>query len=261
METTRPVLLAVSFGSSHNDTREACITAVERALQEAYPAYEVRRAFTSGKIIRILEKREGVKIDTVEEAMDRILADGVREVLVQPTHVMPGFEYDDAMKALETYRDRLDSLKIGAPLLIADEDYIRLVQVMAEQTAAYRCSDTAVIFMGHGTEHPANSTYAKLQTFFHQAGYENCLVGTVEGTPTIEDVVESLKPLDVKKAVLLPLMLVAGDHAKNDMAGDEEDSWKSILTAAGYEVTCVLDGMGQYPGVRSMIVDHAAAAL
>ena len=260
MATTKPVLLAVSFGSSHNDTREACIGAVEQALEEAFPAYEVRRAFTSRKIIRILETREGEKIDTVQEALDRLLADGVEEVLVQPTHVMPGFEFDDTMETVEAYRGRFRSLKVGGPLLREDADYAALIRVLVRETEAWNQPGTALVLMGHGTEHPANSTYALMEQKLHEAGHTNYLVGTVEGSPTIEDVVERLKTMDVQKVVLLPMMLVAGDHAKNDMAGDDEDSWRTILVRAGYTVECLLAGMGQYEGVRQLIVDHARQA-
>ena len=257
----KPVLLAVSFGSSYNETRDVTIGAVEAALQAAYPEYEVRRAFTSQIVIDILEEREKLEIDNVTEAMDRLVADGVKEVVIQPTHVMPGFEYDDVMAEIASYADKFDSMKVGDPLLTSDKDYDAVVTSLVAETAEYNVEGTAVVFMGHGTHHEANSTYARLEKRLHAAGYTNYFVGTVEGAPLIDDVIESVKATDAKKVVLLPLMIVAGDHANNDMAGDEEDSWKTAFTNAGYEVECVLKGLGQYEGVQNLLVAHAGNAI
>ena len=258
---TKPVLLAVSFGSSFNETREANIDAIEADLQAAYPEYEVRRAFTSQIIIDILEEREGMEIDNIEEAMERLVADGVKEVVIQPTHVMPGFEYDDVMAVVAEYADKFDSVKTGDPLLTADKDFDTLVAAIAEETAAYNTEGTAVVFMGHGTHHEANATYARLQKRLHAAGLTNYFVGTVEGAPLVDEVLASVQATDATKVVLLPLMIVAGDHANNDMAGDEEGSWKDVFTKAGYEVECVLKGLGEYAGARQMLIAHAGAAI
>ena len=257
----KPVLLAVSFGSSYNETRDVTIGAVEAALQAAYPEYEVRRAFTSQIVIDILEEREKLEIDNVTEAMDRLVADGVKEVVIQPTHVMPGFEYDDVMAEIASYADKFDSMKVGDPLLTSDKDYDAVVASLVAETAEYNVEGTAVVFMGHGTHHEANSTYARLEKRLHAAGYTNYFVGTVEGSPLIDEVIESVKATDATKVVLLPLMIVAGDHANNDMAGDEEDSWKTAFTNAGYEVECVLKGLGQYEGVQNLLVAHAGKAI
>lgn len=257
----KPVVLVVSFGTSYNETRDLTIGAVEKALQEAYPQYEVRRAFTSQIIIDILKERENLKIDTVTEAMDRLVADGIKEVIVQPTHVMPGFEYDDVVKEITEYVDKFDSLKLGSPMLITDEDYDAVVEELVAQTAAYSKEDTAIVWMGHGTEHKANKTYATLQEKLTAAGHTNQFVGTVEATPTLEEVLAAVKEMNPKKVVLLPLMIVAGDHATNDMAGDEEGSWKTAFAKEGYEVECVLKGMGEYEGIRQLIVKHAGEAV
>ena len=257
----KPVLLAVSFGSSYNETRDLTIGAVEAALQAAYPEYEVRRAFTSQIVIDILEEREGMEIDNVTEAMDRLVADGVKEVVIQPTHVMPGFEYDDVMAEIADYADKFDSMKVGDPLLTSDDDYDALVASLVEETAEYNVEGTAIVFMGHGTHHEANATYSRLEKRLHAAGYANYFVGTVEGAPLIDEVIESVKATDATKVVLLPLMIVAGDHANNDMAGDEEDSWKTAFINAGYEVECVLKGLGQYEGVQNLLVEHAGNAI
>lgn len=260
-DSVKPVILAVSFGTSYNDSREVTIGATEKALQEANPDYEVRRAFTSQIVIDILKERDGLEIDNVTEAMERLVADGVKEVVIQPTHVMEGFEYDDVVAEAEKYNDKFDSLKISKPILSEDADYDALIASIAEETAEYNTEGTAVVFMGHGTHHEANATYATLQQKLTDAGYNNYFIGTVEAAPALEDVMALVKESGAKKVVLLPLMVVAGDHASNDMAGDEEDSWKSAFIAEGYEVECVLKGLGQYSGVQQILVDHAIAAI
>ena len=257
----KPVLLVVSFGTSYNDSREITIGAIEKALEAANPDYEVRRAFTSQIIIDKLKERDKIEIDNVTEAMDRLVADGVKEVVVQPTHVMSGFEYDDVAKEVNKYADKFTSLKIGKTLLTADEDYDKLIDALKAETAEYNKEGTAIVYMGHGTEHDANATYGKLQEKVKAAGLDNYFIGTVEATPSLEDVIAMAKESGAKKVVLLPLMIVAGDHANNDMAGDEDDSWKTAFEKAGFEVECVLKGLGQYEGVQKMIVDHAAATI
>ena len=250
------VLLVVSFGTSYNDNRDLSIGSIENALQSAYPDYEVRRSFTSQIIIDKLKERDGLEIDNVTQAMDRLVADGVREVVVQPTHVMSGYEYDDVVAEVTPYADKFGSFKLGQALLIDDADYDELISVITEETKDYNADGTAIVFMGHGTEHEANATYAKLQEHLAKADYGNYFVGTVEAAPTLEDVLGLVKGSGATKAVLLPLMIVAGDHANNDMAGDEEDSWKSVFEKEGFEVECVLKGLGQYPGIQRMFVAH-----
>ena len=257
----KPVILAVSFGTSYNDNRELTIGAVEKALQDANPDYEVRRAFTSQIIIDKLKDRDNIEIDNVTEAMDRLVADGVKDVIIQPTHVMNGFEYDDIVAEVNKYSDKFDTLNFSDTLLASDSDYDALVKVLADETASYNEEGTAIVFMGHGTEHEANATYAKLQEKITEAGYDNIFIGTVEAEPDLEDVIGMAKEYGAKKVVLMPLMIVAGDHANNDMAGDDDDSWKSQFEAEGFEVECVLKGLGQYEGVQQMIVGHCADAI
>ncbi len=257
----KPVLLVVSFGTSYNDSRDITIGAIENALQDTYPEYEVRRAFTSQIIIDKLKERDGLEIDNVTEAMDRLVADGVKEVVIQPTHVMSGYEYDDVIAEVTPYQDKFDSFKTGEPLLITDADYDKVVSAITTQTAAYDVDGTAIVFMGHGTEHDANATYAKLQQKLTDAGQDNYFIGTVESTPSVDDVLALVQASNAKKVVLLPLMIVAGDHANNDMAGDEPDSWKSVFTAAGFEVECLIQGLGQNTAIQQLIAEHAGAAM
>ncbi len=255
------VLLVTSFGTSYNDNRDLSIGSIEQKLQAAYPDYEVRRAFTSQIIIDKLKERDGLEIDNVTEAMDRLVSDGVREVVVQPTHVMSGFEYDDVAAEVAPYADKFDSFKVGSPLLVSDADYDEVVSIITGETKGYDTEGAAIVFMGHGTEHEANAAYAKLQQHLTGAGYANYFVGTVEATPTLDDVLALVQGSGAKKAVLLPLMIVAGDHANNDMAGDGEDSWKTAFERAGFEVECVLRGLGQYEGIQDLFVEHGGALI
>ena len=254
-------LLVVSFGTSFNDSRRLTVGAIEKALQEAYPDWSVRRAFTSQIIIDHLAKRDGEIIDNVHDALERAIRNGVKILVVQPTHLMDGFEYNDLKKELAAYADAFDRIVLGDALLTIDRDFDMVAEAIVEATAAYDDGETAVCFMGHGTEAASNSVYAKMQTVLSEAGCEHYYIGTVEAEPSVEDVLESVRAGSYKRAVLRPLMIVAGDHANNDMAGDEADSWKSVFEAAGYEVSCVVEGLGQLPAIRQLIVEHAGEAM
>lgn len=256
----KPVILMVSFGTSFNDSRDKTIGAIENAVADANPDKEVRRAFTSQIIIDKLKERDGLEIDNVDEAFERLEKDGVKELIVQPTHVMSGFEYDDLMEVVDANRSKFDSVKVGAPLLTSDQDYTDVISAITAATSEYDDGETAIVFMGHGTEHESNATYAKLQSKIDEAGKKNYIIGTVEAEPSIDDVVAAAKAGGYKRVVLEPLMVVAGDHANNDMAGDEEDSWKTILTNEGFEVVPVLRGLGEIEAVRSVYVDHVKNA-
>ena len=260
-EEVKPVILAVSFGTSYNDNRDLSIGAVEAELQAAFPEYEVRRAFTAQTVIDILGERDTLNVDNVTEAMDRLVADGVKKVVIQPTHVMNGAEYDDVMAEIAPYADKFDAFAVGAPLLTSHEDYEAVIEALLADNEHAGSDEVALVYMGHGTHHFANATYSQLEMMMHAEDYENAFVGTVEGFPTLEVVQAQVAAYGAKKIVLMPLMVVAGDHANNDMAGDEEDSWKVILTEAGYEVECVLEGLGQNAGVRAVYVDHVKAAI
>lgn len=260
-DDAKPVILAVSFGTSYNDTRDKTIGAIENAIAEANGDYEVRRAFTSQIIIDILAERDGLQIDNIEEALDRLVEDGIKSFVVQPTHIMSGYEYDDVIAALDEYKDKFDTISVGAPLLTSDDDYSKVADALIADTADYDDGSTAIVFMGHGTEHDANTAYAKLQEVLTSKGAENIFVGTVEATPSLDDMVDAVKEGEYTKVVLQPLMVVAGDHANNDMAGDEEGSWKTTFEAEGYEVECILKGLGEIEAIRDIYVAHVNDAI
>lgn len=256
----RKALLAVSFGTSYADTLEKNIAAIERDLAAAFPERTLRRAFTSGMILRRWKKERGVEIDDVPAALERLAGEGYTDILVQPTHVMNGEEYHKLADQAEEYRDRFDRLTVGVPLLTAAEDYLDLGKALMEILPP-KSEDRAVVYMGHGSEHQANSAYALMEYAFHDLGRTDVIVGTVEGYPDFAAVLRRLKERPaVKEVELRPLMTVAGDHAKNDLAGDEDDSWKNVLEGLGYRTGCVLTGLGEYPQVRALFVEHARQA-
>jgi len=254
-------LLVVSFGTSYNDNRAATIGGIEGALEKAFTDYSVRRGFTSDIIIEHVLRRDGEKIDNVEEALQRAKDNGVKELLVQPTHLMNGFEYGDLRKELEdNWADDFDTIKIGAPLLISDEDYTAVAEAMVSAAASFDDGKTAICFMGHGTEAASNGIYAKMQEVLKTAGHDNYFVGTVEAHPDVQDVLKLVKDGEYTRVVLRPMMIVAGDHANNDMAGDEEGSWKRVFEDAGYEVVTEIKGLGEIEGIQQLLVEHAKNA-
>lgn len=254
-------LLVVSFGTSFNDSRRLTIGAVEGALEKAFPEYSVRRGFTSQIIIDHVAKRDGEIIDNMQEALDRAVNNGVKTLVVQPTHLMNGLEYEEMSKAIAQYSDAFEQISIGQPLLTSDEDFQAVAKAITEATADYDDGETAIVFMGHGTEAESNGVYAKMQQVLTDGGYAHYYVGTVEATPSVEDVLEAVKQGSYKRVVLRPLMVVAGDHANNDMAGDEDDSWKTTFEKAGYEVVCEVEGLGALEAVQQLYVEHAQAAV
>lgn len=254
-------LLVVSFGTSYNDSRRLTIGAIEEALEKAFPNWSVRRAFTSQIIIDHVLKRDGVKIDNVQEALDRAANNGVKTLVVQPTHLMHGFEYTDLKNELAEYADAFEQIILAEPLLNTDADFDMVAEAIVNATAEYDDGKTAICFMGHGTEAESNGVYEKMQTILSEAGCEHYYIGTVEAEPTVEDVLEMVKSGEYSRVVLRPLMIVAGDHANNDMAGDDKDSWKSLFEAAGYEVECVLEGLGQLSEIANLFVEHTREAM
>ena len=276
-------LLVVSFGTSFNDSRVKDIKGVEDALQAAYPDWSVRRAFTAQIIINHVQARDGEKIDNMQQAMDRAVANGVKNLVVQPTHLMHGAEYDEMMEMIDDYRDKFESVAVAEPLLgevgadatVINEDkeaVAKAVTAEAVATAGYDSVEaaakdgTAFVFMGHGTSHTAKVSYSQMQTVMQTLGYDNVFIGTVEGEPestSCENVIEAVKAAGYTKVVLRPLMVVAGDHANNDMAGADEDSWLSQFEASGAfdSVDCQIAGLGGVADVEQLYIAHTKAAI
>lgn len=276
-------LLAVSFGTSYNDSRVEDIKGIEDALQEAYPDWSVRRAFTSQIIINHIQARDGECIDNMDQALERAVKNNVKNLIVQPTHLMHGAEYDELVKAVERYQDKFESVKVSEPLLgevgsnasaiNSDKEAVaKAVTAQAVETAGYDSLDaakedgTAFVFMGHGTSHTAKVSYSQMQTQMQVLGYDNVFIGTVEGEPeetSCEAIIEAVKNAGYKKVILRPLMVVAGDHANNDMAGEDEDSWKSLFENSGFfeQVDVQIAGLGGIEAIQQIYVDHTAAVI
>ena len=276
-------ILVVSFGTSFNDSRAEDIGGVEKALQAAYPDWSVRRAFTAQIIINHVQARDDEKIDNMDQALERAVDNGVKNLVVQPTHLMHGAEYDELTEAVENYKDKFESVKIAEPLLgevgvdetAINEDKAAVAEAItaeAVKTAGFDSLDaakeegTAFVFMGHGTSHTAKISYSQMQTQMEQLGYENVFIGTVEGEPedtACEAVIEKLKDAGYKKVILRPLMVVAGDHANNDMAGDDDDSWKSQFEASGVfdSIDTQIAGLGEIDAIQQLYVAHTQAAI
>ena len=259
-------LLVVSFGTSFNDSRRLTIGAIESALEKAFPEYAVRRGFTSQIIIDHVAKRDGEIIDNMQEALDRAVDNGVKTLVVQPTHLMNGLEYEEMSKAIAQYSDAFEQISIGQPLLTSDEDFQAVAKAITEATADYDDGETAIVFMGHGTAHVAKVSYSQMQTQMKTLGYDNVFIGTVEGEPedtACDAVIEKVKEAGYTKVILRPLMVVAGDHANNDMAGAEDDSWLSQFNAADCfeSVDTQIAGLGEIGDIQQLYVDHAGAAI
>ena len=276
-------LLVVSFGTSFNDSRTADIGGIEKALQTAYPDWSVRRAFTAQIIINHVQARDDEKIDNMDQALQRAVDNGVKNLVVQPTHLMHGAEYDELTEAVESYKDKFESVTIAEPLLgeVGDSDdavnddkkaVAEAITTEAVKTAGYDDLDaaeadgTAFVFMGHGTSHTAKISYSQMQSQMNDLGYKNVFIGTVEGEPedtACEAVIEKIKEAGYKKVVLRPLMVVAGDHANNDMAGDDEDSWKSQFEASGAfdKIDTQIAGLGEIAAIQDLYVAHTKAAM
>ena len=276
-------LLVVSFGTSFNASRAADIKGIEDALQAAYPDWSVRRAFTAQIIINHVQARDGEKIDNMQQAMDRAVANGVKNLVVQPTHLMHGAEYDEMMEMIDSYRDKFESVAVAEPLLgevgadatviNSDKEAVaKAITAAAVKDAGFDSLDaaaaekTAFVFMGHGTSHTAKISYSQMQTSMQTLGYDNVFIGTVEGEPeetACENVIEAVKAAGYTKVVLRPLMVVAGDHANNDMAGADDDSWLSQFKASGAfeEVDTQIAGLGEISDIQQLYIAHTKAAI
>lgn len=274
-------ILVVSFGTSFNDSRVADIKSVEDALQEAFPDWSVRRAFTAQIIINHVQARDGETIDNMEQALERAVANGVKQLVVQPTHLMHGAEYDEMMDALAKYEDKIDTIAVAEPLLGTVGDDATVInadkKAVAEAVVADICENadiadpdaaanekTAFVLLGHGTAHVAKVTYSQMQTQMNELGYSNVFVGTVEGEPeetSCEAIIEAVKNAGYENVILRPLMVVAGDHANNDMAGEDPDSWKSMFELAGLNVETQVSGLGSIEVVQDLYVAHTNAVI
>lgn len=254
-------LLVLSFGTSYNDSRRLTIGAIENAIEAAVPDYAVRRGFTANIIIDHVNRRDGILIDDIDAALKRAVDNKVNTLVVQPTHLMSGIEYDEIIEKVANYSDAFDKVVFGDPLLTSDDDFERVEKAIVDWTSEYDDGETAICFMGHGTEHEANQVYQKMQDMLTADGYTNYFIGTVEAEPSLENVIAKVKEGSYKRVILEPLMVVSGDHANNDMAGDDADSWKSAFEAEGYEVECLLRGLGENEDIRKIYVDHAQAAI
>ena len=276
-------LLVVSFGTSFNDSRAEDIKGIEDALAEAFPDWSVRRAFTAQIIINHVQARDDEQIDNMQQALDRAVANGVKNLVVQPTHLMHGAEYDEMVEAIDAYKDKFESVAIAEPMLgevgddatVINDDKAAVAQAITDEAVKEAGYDnmeaaaedgTAFVFMGHGTSHTANVTYDQMQTQMDNLGFTNAFIGTVEGEPedtACDEVINKVKDSGFKKVILRPLMVVAGDHANNDMAGDDDDSWKSMFEASGDfdEIDCQIEGLGRIDAVEQLYVAHTQAAI
>ena len=264
MESTakRPVILVTSFGTTFESSRSITIGAIESVIAERFPQYEVRRAFTSNNVRRILLERDKIQIDGVPQALEKLAAEGVKKVVVMPTHMLEGDEYDNKIvKVVKEFEGRFEDIRAGRALLTNAMDLRHMAAVLDLATAEFKAPGTARVFMGHGTEHKANEGYAKLQQIIKERGIYDMFIGTVEAEPTLEDMVKIVKDGGYSSVVLSPLMIVAGDHATNDMAGDDEGSWKSTFEKAGLKVTCRVTGLGSDWRIQRMIAYHCKEAI
>ena len=276
-------ILVVSFGTSFNDSRATDIGGIEKAVAAAYPDWSVRRAFTAQIIINHVQARDGEKIDNMDQALERAVNNGVKNLIVQPTHLMHGAEYDELVEAVENYKDKFETVKISEPLLgevgedasVVNSDKEAVAKAISDTAvkeagfdsmAAAAEEKTAFVFMGHGTSHTAKITYSQMQSQINDLGFENVFIGTVEGEPedtSCQAVIEKVKEAGYTKVILRPLMIVAGDHANNDMAGDDDDSWKSMFNASGAfeSVETQIEGLGRIADVEQLYVAHIADVL
>lgn len=253
-EITKAILV-VSFGTSYEETRKVTIDAIETSIAQAFPDYKIYRAWTSKMILKKLKNRDQIHINNVTEAMEEMHRDGITHVILQPTHVINGIENDLMKEDALAFKDRFGSICFGTPLLTTEEDNQKVIEAIAQEFQ-HIPKDEALVLMGHGTTHHANSIYAALDYTMKDMGYPNFFMGTVEAYPSMETLIKMIRSFQPKKIHLAPFMIVAGDHARNDMAGDEPDSWYSQFCGAGFPVDICLKGLGEYPGIRDIFIQH-----
>ncbi len=254
-------LLVVSVGTTYPDKCRLTIGAIEEAMEKAFPEYAVRRGFTGQKIIDRIKHRDGIFIDNAGEALARAAANGVKNLVIQPTHMMDGLEYQKIIREAEKYQKSFTSLSVGASLLSSDEDFRTVAGAMVSSTAAYNDGETAICFMGHGTEAASNEVYARMQKLLHDSGWAHYFIGTMEAAPTAEEVLAMVKTGNYRRVLLRPMMIVAGGHVNQHMAGERSDSWKQLFQSAGYEVICEVRGLGELEAIQNLLIGHARAAM
>ena len=259
-QENRKAILVVSFGTSYEATRKVTIEAIEKDIANAYPDYKLYRAWTSKMILAKLKKRDNLHINNVKEAMEEMIADGITDVIIQPTHVINGIENELMKEDALSYRESFHSIRFGTPLLTSEEDNQTVINAIAEEFS-YLSEEEVLVLMGHGTTHYSNAIYAALDYAFKDKGHPNIFLGTVEAYPSMQSLMKMIKAYAPKKVVLAPFMIVAGDHAKNDMAGDDPESWYSQFVQEGFQVETVLKGLGEYKGIRELFVKHVADIL
>ena len=259
-QQTDKAILVVSFGTSYEASRKATIEKIEQDIRNAFQDHRIYRAWTSKFIISILKKRDNYTVPTVNEALEQMITDGIREVVVQPTHILDGIENNIMKEEVLSYKESFDKIAFGTPLLADSKDESQAINAVTTEFSDLKETE-ALVFMGHGTTHQVNTVYAGLDQKFKESAHANVFIGTVEVDPTIHDLVKEVTSFQPSKIYVTPFMIVAGDHAHNDMAGDAPDSWVCQFENAGFEVCPIIKGLGEYPGIRRMYVEHAQKAI
>ncbi|NDO45671.1 sirohydrochlorin cobaltochelatase [Clostridium sp. MD294] len=260
MKIDKKAILVISFGTSYIHTMEKTIKVIEEAVAHTYTDYKVYRAFTSQFIINKLQEKENIKINTIKEALEEIIKEGYTTVICQPTHIMPGIEYEKMINMIKPYEKSINNIIYGTPLLSSSKDYDKVVKAIIKENSYLQEKDI-LILVGHGTEHFADASYAALDYRFTANGYNNILVGTVEGYPNVETILEKLKTRYIHTIYITPFMIVAGDHANNDICGDGENTWKTKILSQGYSVKTILKGLGEYEEIRNIFIEHIKSAI
>lgn len=259
-QQTDKAILVVSFGTSYEASRKATIEKIEQDIRNAFQDHRIYRAWTSKFIISILKKRDNYTVPTVKEALEQMITDGIREVVVQPTHILDGIENNIMKEEVLSYKKSFDKIAFGTPLLADLKDESQAINAVTTEFSDLKETE-ALVFMGHGTTHQVNTVYAGLDQKFKESAHANVFIGTVEADPTIHNLVKEVTSFQPSKIYVTPFMIVAGDHAQNDLAGEDPDSWMNRLSSEGYEVTPVLKGLGEYPKIRQILVDHVQQAM
>ena len=259
-QQTDKAILVVSFGTSYEASRKATIEKIEQDIRNAFQDHRIYRAWTSKFIISILKKRDNYTVPTVKEALEQMITDGIREVVVQPTHILDGIENNIMKEEVLSYKESFDKIAFGTPLLADSKDESQAINAVTTEFSDLKETE-ALVFMGHGTTHQVNTVYAGLDQKFKESAHANVFIGTVEVDPTIHDLVKEVTSFQPSKIYVTPFMIVAGDHAQNDLAGEDPDSWMNRLSSEGYEVTPVLKGLGEYPEIRRILIDHVQQAM